>query len=547
MRRVLVEVARLHAVEQVDQPDTLVQAVAAERPVVAHRTGVETAAQAGFAGIAAAVAALARQGVEQVAVVADQEAVGGDGLVVALPSADRGEGGQVLAEVVLAAGHQGVVLLVEVGVAQAEAGARVRRVGYTRGVAGQNRAHHALEALLLVQQIAGQAQSLAAEIQRQRGQRELAALVGDRGVTIAIDAVEAHAEGVALAEAAADIEVGADLRILAPVDADAGQRLVGGALGHDVDRAADATARRHAAEQRVRPLEQLDPLGELDRHPPEWQHAVQAVERGVGAVHREAAHGEGVDDIAAAADHPHRGVVGHQQVGDAACLLVLDGLFGIAGDAERRVHDVGVAQHAQARALGHLAAGILGRQRFRAADGGAGHGGCGEGQGVARQAMQHVAAVGLALDAQAAAGEQRGEALVDPVAAVQAGGAQATGQLGIERQRHSGGAGEAADAFRQRAGGDVEVAQHALSSATGVVRSPGVGRQVRAGHCQQGDGQGQRFVRVADCRSSHAFPPRKRSARWRGILGGRTRAEKSASRRKIFSADDQPRGSTLIQ
>lgn len=63
----------------------------------------------------------------------------------------------------------------------------------------------------------------------------------DGGIAVA-DAVEAHAEGVVLAKAPADVEVSAELAALGSVDADVGQRLVVGALGHQVDGAADAAA-----------------------------------------------------------------------------------------------------------------------------------------------------------------------------------------------------------------------------------------------------------------------------------------------------------------
>lgn len=80
--------------------------------------------------------------------------------------------------------------------------------------AGQQRAHHAFQAFLLVQQVAGQAQALATEVQAQGEHGKLAALMVDGGIAVAVDAVEAHAEGVVLAEAPADVEVSAELAAL---------------------------------------------------------------------------------------------------------------------------------------------------------------------------------------------------------------------------------------------------------------------------------------------------------------------------------------------
>ena len=45
-----------------------------------------------------------------------------------------------------------------------------------------------------------------------------------------------------------------------------------------------------------------------------------------------------------------------------AALLVFDGLRGVGGDVERRVHDLGIAQQPQASTGGHLAAAVGFRQ-----------------------------------------------------------------------------------------------------------------------------------------------------------------------------------------
>ena len=50
---------------------------------------------------------------------------------------------------------------------------------------------------------------------------------------------------------------------------------------------------------------------------------------------------------------------------DGDGLLILDQRRGVVADAERRVHHVLVAHHAQAPATGHLAAGIHLRQSCR--------------------------------------------------------------------------------------------------------------------------------------------------------------------------------------
>jgi hypothetical protein len=139
--------------------------------------------------------------------------------------------------------------------------------------------------------------------------------------------------------------------------ADAAQRLVGRALGQQVDAAAYAAAAgRRAIEETVGAAEDFHAFEEFGGDVLARQHAVQAVVGHVIRVHGEAAHHVELLEVAETARRAHRRVV-QQHIGDAFGLLVLDQFVGVAGAGKRRFHDVLVAQDADAPAARHLAAG----------------------------------------------------------------------------------------------------------------------------------------------------------------------------------------------
>src|SRR5690606_30367055 len=214
---------------------------------------------------------------------------------------------------------------------------RTRQVGHS--LPDAELAHYAIDFLFLIDDIGAQPHAFAAIIQPQGGLAVLLRLVIDGGIATPVHAVEAHAKRIVFAEPATSVDMGAEHRIREVVRRYPGQRFDLGALRHDVDGATDVAAGRHAAEQRARSLQHLDPLGHVDRHPEIGHQSVHAIESDVLAGDRETPQSEILVDIGARAGGAHRRLVS-QYVDDAARLLILDGLHGVAGDAERRIQDV---------------------------------------------------------------------------------------------------------------------------------------------------------------------------------------------------------------
>ncbi|MNI47091.1 hypothetical protein D3C73_1015900 [compost metagenome] len=157
--------------------------------------------------------------------------------------------------------------------------------------------------------------------------------------------------------------------------ADVGVRLVAGgkagqvfsqrALGHDVDHAAHPAVGRNAVHQGTRPLEHFDTFGVLGKGAIVGRDAIHAVVgefAQVAFADGKATDEEGVDDAAGLPGGAHRRIP-LQGVGHGHRLQVGQGLGRVAGDAERRVHHILVAHHAQARTARYLATGELCRQR----------------------------------------------------------------------------------------------------------------------------------------------------------------------------------------
>lgn len=189
----------------------------------------------------------------------------------------------------------------------------------------------------------------------------LPGLVVDSRVAVRERAVDAQARGVVLAEAPAQVEARAELAAAVVVQGNARQRFVGGTLGHQVDGAAQRAGRRHAGEQCRRPAQQFHALEHFDRRAAVGRHAVHAADGQFVLRDGEVADAEVLERMAGRGGKTDRGIVA-QHVGDGARALVLDGVGGIAGDGERRIHDADVAHQAQPCALGNLAACVGRRQ-----------------------------------------------------------------------------------------------------------------------------------------------------------------------------------------
>ena len=327
-----------------------------------------------------------------------------EGLGVAVADAAIDRGG--VAQVVLEARHHGLGLVGQLR-ARVEVQARVRHGGHAGGAAAKAdlRAHF-VGLAFGGQRVERPAQLVAGVVQAQRAQAQALAAAIDIAFAIAPHAIGAHAPLVVAAKAPAHIEVGAELGLAHVGAGDARQRRVAGALGHQVDVAADAAARADAIGERARALEHFDALYHLQRHARGGHQAVQAVERDVTHAQAETADLEVLAKAAACLQRAHRGVA-HHHVGDVQRLLVLDIGRGVVGGAERHVHQVAAAQDAQVAAARQLAArigllqtadgrGLVGHDHFLQGLGGGlgdraqrGHGQAGA------QALGHQASQGL--------------------------------------------------------------------------------------------------------------------------------------------------------
>jgi len=187
-----------------------------------------------------------------------------------------------------------------------------------------------------------------------------------RRIAVTVDAIEADAELLAFAKALAHVDMAAKLRIRHVRRGQARERLVACALWNQVHGAAHRSARRHAVEQGRRPFQHLDALEHLGRRPVVRRNAVQAAHRDIADAGTEPADGIVFADDAGHAGAEDRGVRGRDHVGDVARLTVFDEFFRVADGAERRLHEVLVAQHADAAAGRDLPAGIGLRQGSQA-------------------------------------------------------------------------------------------------------------------------------------------------------------------------------------
>ncbi|MNH26606.1 hypothetical protein D3C79_866680 [compost metagenome] len=114
-----------------------------------------------------------------------------------------------------------------------------------------------------IEQVERQLATFATPVQGQRRQHVALALIVYGSVAVAVHAIEAHAELVALAEAPANVHMAAKLGVGRVGGGQPGQRRVASALGNQVDDTAHRAARRHAVEQRRWAFEYFDALVHL--------------------------------------------------------------------------------------------------------------------------------------------------------------------------------------------------------------------------------------------------------------------------------------------
>src|SRR5262249_7008024 len=134
----------------------------------------------------------------------------------------------------------------------------------------------------------------------------------------------------------------------------------------------DAAVRRHAVEQRRRALDDLDSLDVIGEHPIVRCDTIDAVEGNLSDIplaDRKAADEEGIENAAGLARETDRRVVA-DDVRYSDGLLIFDLLRRVAGDVERRIHEVFVAQQADLTAAGDLTTCVGRRKRARFRRGG---------------------------------------------------------------------------------------------------------------------------------------------------------------------------------
>ena len=279
---------------------------------------------------------------------------------VGAPAADLGVGRDARGEVVLEAQHavgfgdeleqpRRVVVVLRIGGGrQLKAGAEERAALRARDVA------------VGVADVGVDAGVLAAEVEARRQVEQRVGLVGDRRVATHERRIEAQARAVVRPEAAAEIDVAAELAVAGIARRELGDGRHGRALGREVDGAADRPVGRHAAQHRRGPAEHFYAVdaGQVDVE--DRRHAVQAVERHVAGAEQEAADLHAVVVGALGVERPDRRIV-VDRIDQGARLVPLDVLLGIGRRAERRVHVVAIAELADAAAARDVAAGIDGQ------------------------------------------------------------------------------------------------------------------------------------------------------------------------------------------
>ena len=117
------------------------------------------------------------------------------------------------------------------------------------------------------------------------------------------------------------------------------------------------TGRGYAVDESVGAFEHFHALQRIGGNDLPGQYAVQAVIGNIIAIERQAANHEDLRLVGEARGLPHRGIV-EQHIGVVFRLLILDQLLGVGRRAERHVHHVLIAEHAQLAAARNLTASV---------------------------------------------------------------------------------------------------------------------------------------------------------------------------------------------
>ena len=325
------------------------------------------------------------------------------GLLPVAP-AQGGPGGDGVACVVL--GAQGGVNVALVGIRPGlgEVGLHIRRRGHVRHARERDVGARLVQAVVLPADVGGDARAAAAPVQPQRGQREFGFFMVNGRAALAARQVQADAAGLLRPEAARHIQRGLLFAAAARAQLHARKRLVGRALGQQIERAAQAPAAGRRAIEKGRCASQhFHALEQLGGDVLARQQAIQAVVGRVVRADDEAAHEIRLLKIAKAARHAHAGVV-LQHIAHAARLPVGNQLAGVAGDGKRRVHRILRAQQPHARAARHLPAGIGARQAF-----GRGIGAGAHRHGLQRGVIRGIVRFGAGLGLGGQTGRQGGQ------------------------------------------------------------------------------------------------------------------------------------------
>ncbi|CDF94554.1 hypothetical protein BN844_0523 [Pseudomonas sp. SHC52] len=300
----------------------------------------------------------------------------------------------------------------------------LRRIGIALGVAD----------------VRGDTQPLTTKIQANHRHFAVHALVIPLGIAGLFHAVEADAELVVLAKAPAHVHGTAELVVGRVAAGERGDGLVGGALGHHVDPAPDAAPRRNTVDELARSLEDVDALGHFHVDRIGRQDAIEAVIGHIAVEQAETANGELLIPPTRRVGRTHRRIA-VDQVAQGSGLLVLDGLAGVGGHAERRFHEVARAQQALGTTTGDLAAGI--RLAFLRAGGAEDRGGRQLQAAALRRRGQGVGLFAHRLQLQAGTLQQSGKTLLHPILPRKTGAVATTHQGRVHRQVDSRQPGEA--------------------------------------------------------------------------------------------------------
>ncbi|MNF53750.1 hypothetical protein D3C84_351510 [compost metagenome] len=472
----IVEVAGGRTVTRTTIGEVHVEITGGQVQLMAHRAGVEPVAQARHGGPDRLVAGKITGLDAEVASIVDDGDVMPEEVMVALASADRGIGQQRIAEVELAAQRAEGILGTRLAPGLRIVVTHLVRIRHPGIGTHQHPFLRGIGIALGMPEIRRKPQPLSAKIQAQHGHLAVDALVVPLGIAGLLHAVETQAELVLVTETAADIQHPADLAVRGVAAGELGERLVARALGHQVDAAADAAPRRDAVDQLARALEDVHPLGHFHVDRIGRQDAVQAVVGNVAVEQTEAADGELLEAPAGRVGGAHRRIAA-DQVAQGARLLVLHGVAGVGGHAERGLHEIPITEHAQGAAATHLAAGI-GLCGFPGADD---HG---RRQlvrvgGRRRGGRERIGLLAHGPQLQPGTLQQLGEALLDRVFAGQPGAVAALHQRRIQRQIDPGQAGEAGQRGAQATG------RHLVTAADGILGPTGRDEQGADTQAQQ--------------------------------------------------------------